>query len=102
MQKFSGRSETGTPLEVFRVERGQRYRFRFVNSMSHVCPAQVEIENHGLLIIASDSFDLQPVSVDSFVSNSGERYDFVVNANQSGGKARFIKLFSVVLCLSPC
>jgi FtsP/CotA-like multicopper oxidase with cupredoxin domain len=39
-----------------------------------------------MVVIASDSFDLQPVSVDAIVSNSGERYDFVVNANQVGGK----------------
>lgn len=54
--------------------------------MSHVCPAQLEIENHSLLIIASDSFGLQPVTVDSLVSAAGERYDFVVNANQTGGE----------------
>lgn len=66
--------------------------------MSHICPAQVEIENHSLLIIASDSFDLQPVAVDSFVSNSGERYDFVVNTNQSGGKRDLLNCFFVLFC----
>lgn len=85
-QRTTQRSITGTPLEVFRVERGQRYRFRFVNSMSHICPAVLEIEKHSLLIIATDSYDLQPVPVDSLVSTSGERYDFVLNANQTGGK----------------
>lgn len=84
-QATTGRSTTGTPLEVFRVERGQRYRFRLVNSMSHVCPAVLEVENHSLLVIASDSYDLQPVAVDSLVSSAGERYDFILNANQSGG-----------------
>lgn len=54
--------------------------------MSHSCPVSLEVENHKLLVIASDSFDLQPVSVDSLVSTSGERYDFVINANQTGGK----------------
>lgn len=53
--------------------------------MSHICPVQFEIQNHTLQVIASDSFDLQPVVVDSFVSTSGERYDFVINANQSRG-----------------
>lgn len=62
--------------------------------MSHVCPAVLEIENHSLLIIASDSYDLQPVTVDSLVSTSGERYDFVVNANATGGK------FSLCLLLT--
>jgi FtsP/CotA-like multicopper oxidase with cupredoxin domain len=55
--------------------------------MSHACPVVLDVERHDLLIVASDSFDLQPVSVDSLVSTSGERYDFVINANQSiGGK----------------
>ena len=67
------------------MQRGQRYRFRFVNSMSHVCPVILEVEDHSLLVIASDSYDLQPVAVDSLYSTSGERYDFVINANQSIG-----------------
>lgn len=95
-QATTGRSTTGTPLEVFRVERGQRYRFRLVNSVSHVCPVQLEVENHSLLVIASDSFDLQPVAVDSLVSNSGERYDFVLNANQTGG------MWEIYLNVSIC
>jgi FtsP/CotA-like multicopper oxidase with cupredoxin domain len=81
-QKTSRRSITETPLEVFRVQRGQRYRFRFVNSMSHICPVSLEIENHSLLVIASDSYDVKPVTVDTLVSTSGERYDFVIDANQ--------------------
>lgn len=69
-------------MAVFRVRTGQRFRFRFINSMSHVCPVQFEIQNHTIQVIASDSFDLQPVTVDSLVSTAGERYDFVINANQ--------------------
>lgn len=42
-----------------------------------------------MLIIASDSSDVQPGIVDSLVSTSGERYDFVINANQSGGEGSF-------------
>lgn len=40
-------------------------------------------------VIASDSYDLQPVTVDSLVSTSGERYDFVINANQPTGECWF-------------
>jgi hypothetical protein len=67
--------------------------------MSHVCPAVLEIENHSLVVIATDSYDLQPASVDSFYSNSGERYDFVVNANQSGGKRDLRQCFVLLTCL---
>lgn len=37
-------------------------------------------------IIASDSFSLQPKIVDTLISTSGERYDFVIDANQLKGK----------------
>lgn len=71
---------------MFRVRAGQRYRFRLVNSMSLVCPAMIEIQNHSMTIIASDSFNLQPVAIDSLIFSSGERYDFVLNANRASGK----------------
>lgn len=87
------RPKKATPLEVFRVRSGQRYRFRFVNSMSHVCPVLLEIQNHSMLIIASDSYDLQPIMIDSLVSTSGERYDFVINANQLEGITVIILFF---------
>lgn len=50
--------------------------------MSHVCPIQIEIEGHKMQVISSDSFDLQPVTVDRLILNSGERFDVVVYANQ--------------------
>lgn len=33
-------------------------------------------------IIATDSFNVRPVIVDSLITTSGERYDFVIHANQ--------------------
>uniref|UniRef100_A0A182Q9A8 Uncharacterized protein n=1 Tax=Anopheles farauti TaxID=69004 RepID=A0A182Q9A8_9DIPT len=69
------------PLEVFTVRRGARFRFRFINAASHVCPLQIQIEDHTMEIIASDSFHLQPLKVDTLVTTSGERYDFVLDAN---------------------
>lgn len=84
---------------MFYVERGHRYRFRLVNSMSHVCPALLEIENHSMRIISSDSFDLQPVEIDSLISLPGERYDFVIDANQTGGKLRYQQMLYGLLIL---
>lgn len=51
--------------------------------MSIACPFTLEVENHTLVVIASDSYDLQPVEIDSLFANHGERFDFVINANQS-------------------
>lgn len=74
---------TRTPLEVYRVSTGGRYRFRFINSASHVCPLQLQIESHSMTIIASDSFPVASRTVDTLISTAGERYDFVLNANHS-------------------
>ncbi|KAG5671819.1 hypothetical protein PVAND_001994 [Polypedilum vanderplanki] len=92
------RPKLATPLAFFRVRSGQRYRFRFVNSMSHSCPVLLEIEGHSMQIIASDSFDLQPVMIDSLVSTSGERYDFVLHANHQTGSSFWIRLRALGLC----
>jgi FtsP/CotA-like multicopper oxidase with cupredoxin domain len=59
--------------------------------MSHICPAQLEFEGHSMLIVASDSYDLEPVEIDKLYSTSGERYDFVITANASHGKKLVLK-----------
>lgn len=35
---------TNTPLEIFTMTPGRRYRFRMINAFSTVCPAQITIE----------------------------------------------------------
>lgn len=77
------------PMAVFHVQSGQRYRFRFVNTMSHLCSAQFEIENHSMEIISGDAFETQPVIVDRIFSTSGQRFDFVLSANHTAGKKIF-------------
>lgn len=47
------------------------------------------MEDHPLLVIASDSIDFKPVNVSSIVSQSGERYDFVINASQGRYKDNY-------------
>nr|BCM26535.1 laccase-like multicopper oxidase 2 [Ischnura senegalensis]BDD85289.1 multicopper oxidase 2 [Ischnura senegalensis] len=74
---------TNTPLEIFTVTPGRRYRFRFINSFSTVCPAQLTIQGHPLLIIASDGEPVHPVVVNTIISFTGERYDFVLTADQN-------------------
>ncbi|XP_063700380.1 uncharacterized protein LOC134830740 [Culicoides brevitarsis] len=74
-----------SPIEVYKVKQGSRYRFRFINSGSHVCPVQIQIQGHNLSVISTDSFDVHPENVNTLISTSGERYDFVVNADQAPG-----------------
>ncbi|TRY73881.1 hypothetical protein TCAL_12804 [Tigriopus californicus] len=86
-QKYinNNREEVATPNEVFHVVEGQRYRFRVINPGFTLCPIQVSVDDHELVMIASDGADTQPLPVKSFVLAAGERYDFILEANQTPG-----------------
>ena len=62
---------TNTPLEVFTITPGKRYRFRMINAFSSVCPAQLTFQGHKLTVIATDGEHVQPVKVDTIISFSG-------------------------------
>lgn len=64
---------------------GKKYRFRFINSANRACPVQLQIQDHPLEIISTDSFDVKPVTVDTLISTGGERYDFVLDAKEKSG-----------------
>ena len=70
-----------SPLEVFKVRTNGNYRFRVIG-VGALYPFRVSIDNHTLLMIATDGYDFQPMLVESFVINPGERYDFILTANQ--------------------
>ncbi|KAK3579382.1 hypothetical protein CHS0354_029684 [Potamilus streckersoni] len=70
------------PLEVFEVSFGKPYKFRVIGA-GRLYPFRVSIDNHILEIIASDGYNLEPIEVESFVINPGERFDFILIANQS-------------------
>ncbi|XP_021357767.1 laccase-2-like [Mizuhopecten yessoensis] len=71
----------GAPLSVFHVEKGMDYRFRVIH-VGALYPIRISIDNHAITLVASDGYDFQPVEVESFIINPGERYDFIINANQ--------------------
>ncbi|XP_014482507.1 PREDICTED: laccase-5-like [Dinoponera quadriceps] len=73
-------------LSQFRVRSGIKYRFRLINACGTVCPITFTIQNHPLEIIATDGENMVPRTVDGIICTSGERYDFVLNANQSLGQ----------------
>ncbi|XP_035795872.1 laccase-2-like [Anopheles albimanus] len=91
-------SRTEAPLTVYRVEYGQRYRFRLISSGSQYCPFQLQIQNHTMLVISTDGGTVQPEhSFDTLVSISGERYDFVLAANQPPGNY-WVRVRSIGFC----
>lgn len=56
-----------------------------INNSPIYCPIQLSIDNHDLLIIASEVGTFEPIYVSSYFINAGERYDFVLNADKKPG-----------------
>ena len=78
-----------TPRAIFSVQPGVKYRFRLVNAGFLYCPIEFSIDNHTLTVITTDGNPIEPYEVVSVVMQAGERFDFVLNANQSNTSASF-------------
>ncbi|KAK3090802.1 hypothetical protein FSP39_014772 [Pinctada imbricata] len=85
-KKTNDRNETSTtPYHEVKVQRGRRYRFRLISNGLLNCPIQFSIDNHTLIVIASDGNSFDPELVESLNIFAGERYDFVLHTNMSVG-----------------
>ncbi|KAK3597474.1 hypothetical protein CHS0354_041893 [Potamilus streckersoni] len=87
-QNFSNNSTqsvANTPVAVFKVHQGRRYRFRSISNGILNCPIQVSIDNHNLTMIASDGNPFKKIEVESFNIFAGERFDFVLAATADVG-----------------
>lgn len=71
-------------LSVFEVEPGQTYRFRLIN-VGSTYAYRFSINGHQLKVMSTDGYVVQPVEVDYILINTGERYDFLLEANQDIG-----------------
>ncbi|KAL5022049.1 hypothetical protein ScPMuIL_001204 [Solemya velum] len=78
-----------TPRALFHVMAGFKYRFRLISNGVLNCPIEISVDNHTLIVVASDGKPFHPIEVDSFNIFSGERYDFVLSANQNVGNYWF-------------
>ncbi|XP_002067090.2 L-ascorbate oxidase [Drosophila willistoni] len=85
------------PHQVYTVRRGFRYRFRLINAEYLNCPIVLSMDKHNLTAINSDSYDIEAMDVGSIVTYSGERFDFVLNANQEVGNY-WIRLKGLMDC----
>jgi iron transport multicopper oxidase len=70
-----------TTLSVTNVEKGKRYRIRLINM---ACKPHIifSIDNHNFTIIEADGKAVAPLSVDTMAIYVGQRYSFVLEANQ--------------------
>ncbi|XP_052228206.1 uncharacterized protein LOC127842632 [Dreissena polymorpha] len=82
LQNFTHEDNTTiyTPVHVFTVSRGRRYRFRSISNGILNCPIQISIDNHTMTMIASDGNAFEPLEVETFNIFAGERFDFVLSA----------------------
>lgn len=74
----------GSNIDVFKVKKGQRYRFRLAYSGGPTigCPVTLSIEQHLLKVIALDGNPISPYEVSSVTLSKGERLDFILKANR--------------------
>lgn len=73
-----------SPLSIINVVSGRRYRFRLV-SISCDPNYVFSIDGHTMTIIEVDSIDVTPLTVDSIQIFAGQRYSFILTANQPVG-----------------
>ncbi|CAH1266280.1 Hypp3333 [Branchiostoma lanceolatum] len=73
--------DPNVPLELFEVRRGDTYRFRVI-SAAMIYAYRLSIDRHELTMIATDGNRISGQRAESFIINTGERYDFYITANQ--------------------
>lgn len=66
---------------MYNVTKNKRYRFRVIGA-GLIVPLRVSVDNHTLSIVATDGYDVEPVTVESVIINPGERYDFILTADK--------------------
>ena len=67
-------------LHTFEVEQGNMYRFRLVGAQ-FLFAFRFSIDGHKLKVISTDGSLIEPRVVDYIIIHTGERYDFVLEAN---------------------
>ena len=76
---------TRSRLSVFRVTKGETYRFRLIGAQA-LYALRFSIDGHNLTTIATDSYFIKPIEeVTYIILHSGERYDFLLNASADIG-----------------
>ena len=75
-----------TSLPVFTVESGKKYRFRLIGTQSDI-GFRFSIQGHKMRLVATDGVDITTdhitSEIDYIIIYSGERYDFILEANQT-------------------
>ncbi|CAH0406370.1 unnamed protein product [Chilo suppressalis] len=71
-------------FKVF-VLQGYAYRLRLINAIAIECPVIIQIEQHEMVVIATDGKPVKPLPARTVKLYPGERMDVVVRASQESG-----------------
>ncbi|CAG8501261.1 1958_t:CDS:2, partial [Dentiscutata erythropus] len=69
-------------VATYVVQKGKKYRFRIIN-MSTLSHFILSIDEHPFTVIATDSYLIKPVTLNTLPINIAQRYDIILNANKS-------------------
>ena len=79
-------------LSVVKLGEGQEpstaYRFRLIGAQS-LFAYRFSIDEHKLIVIATDGYFVKPKEVDFIIVHSGERYDFLLRSKESDSKLNY-------------
>ncbi|XP_063239064.1 uncharacterized protein LOC134540332 [Bacillus rossius redtenbacheri] len=81
-----------------RLAPGSRHLLRLVNAAAADCPALLGLDYHPLLVVAKDGGSCEPLAVRRLVLLPGERYDVVVNANQTASSSYKLRIKGYNAC----
>ena len=70
-----------TRLEIFTVQSGGIYRFRLIGATSQYA-YKFSIDEHNLTVMSTDGSLIEPVNAQFVILHTGERYDFLLQANK--------------------
>ncbi|XP_019856870.1 PREDICTED: laccase-2-like [Amphimedon queenslandica] len=76
-------------LSEFKVTAGKTYRFRLIGAQS-LYAYRFSIEDHKLIVIATDGQFVEPETVDYIIIHSGERYDFLLKTEEATTTKQFM------------
>ena len=79
--RHNGVSYINSELSEFKVTARNTYRFRLIGAQS-LYAYRFSIEDHKLIVIATDGQFIEPVTVDYIIIHSGERYDFLLKTKE--------------------
>uniref|UniRef100_A0A2C9KAB9 Uncharacterized protein n=1 Tax=Biomphalaria glabrata TaxID=6526 RepID=A0A2C9KAB9_BIOGL len=88
------------PYPEFQVQSGKRFRFRMVYNGVLNCPIFVTIDDHPMLVIASDGENFEPIEVDALMIYGGERFDFILQAKENVTEVFWIRFKGHGRCLA--